>query len=176
VIDKAEAEEIRRKIGSHLMFMGIKLIQSGGDWYEQLADAQKALSPDAKRVLVHDGARPAVPYTNIDALIEESTKHPAAGLALPVRGATVEAGVVPGAGKVTATRVAVLQWPMIYSRAAFDAVAASKKQPETIQFIEGSPLNVRCGIADASLVKAMIGLLPKPKMKVQSSPFEEAQW
>ena len=47
---------------------------------------------------------------------------------------------------------------------------------DTVQWIEGSPLNVRCGQASPGLLKAMIGLLPKPKVKAPSSPFEEAQW
>jgi hypothetical protein len=32
------------------------------------------------------------------------------------------------------------------------------------------------GGGDAGLVKQMISMLPKPKVKAPSSPFEEAQW
>jgi len=32
------------------------------------------------------------------------------------------------------------------------------------------------GPGDASLVRAMLNLLPKPKIKGPSNPFEEAQW
>ena len=43
--------------------------------------------------------------------------------------------------------------------------------------VESSPLNVRVnGSGDASLAKAMVALLPKPKAKGATNPFEEAQW
>jgi len=176
VIDNANAEQIKQKIGSHLVFMGIKLVSGGATWFEQLADAQKVLSTDAKHVLVHDAARPSVPYADLDAIIALAGKHPAVTLALPVRGAIVAASIVPGVGKPTSEKVAQWLSPTLYDRATFDAVVAAKKQPESVQLIEGSPLNVRCGSTETGIVNAMIKLLPKPKMKAPSSPFEEAQW
>jgi len=32
------------------------------------------------------------------------------------------------------------------------------------------------GPGDAGIAKAMLAMLPKPKMKAMSNPFEEAQW
>jgi hypothetical protein len=55
----------------------------------------------------------------------------------------------------------------------------SKQELHASQFtlLKGSPLNVRVsGGGDAGLVKNMINMLPKPKAKPLSSPFEEAQW
>jgi 2-C-methyl-D-erythritol 4-phosphate cytidylyltransferase len=176
VINAAEAEEIKRKIGSHLMFMGIKLVQGGATWFEQLADAQKRLSDDATHVIVHDGARPAVPYTDLDTLSDKAPKHPAVGLALPVSGQVLRFDTIPGPAEQTTQKIAQLLSPIVYDRATFKHVCEQKKQPNPLHLIEGSPLNVRCGTSEASLVKAMIGLLPKPKMKAPSSPFEEAQW
>jgi len=69
--------------------------------------------------------------------------------------------------------------PQVFSREKFLEMAAAKKEPHASQvtLVNGSPLNLRIGGAkDAALVKAMIGLLPKPKAKPLSSPFEEAQW
>ena len=63
--------------------------------------------------------------------------------------------------------------------AAFKAIAVGKKEPHASQFkiLKGSPLNVRVGgPGDAHLVKTMLNMLPKPKIKPPSSPFEEAQW
>lgn len=176
VIDKAQAEEIKRKIGSHLMFMGIKLVQGGSTWFDQLADAQKVLSDAAKYVLVHDAARPAVPFGDLDAITALAGKHPAVTLALPVRGPVLAAPVVPGPGKAASEKQALLLTPTLYDRATFDRVVATKKQPESIHLIEGSPLNVRCGTTDTSIVNAFIKLLPKRKVKGPTSPFEEAQW
>ncbi len=176
VINKAEAEEIKRKIGSHLMFMGIKLVQSGATWIDQLVDAYNILSTDATHILVHDGARPVVPYNDLDTLIAAAEKNPAVGLAQFIRGQIASVETLPGSSKITPGKTAILQSPTIYSREAFDAIVSSKKLPESLHLIEGSPLNVRCGTTEPSLVKAMIGLLPKPKIKAPSSPFEEAQW
>jgi hypothetical protein len=58
-------------------------------------------------------------------------------------------------------------------------IARSKSEPHASVYttIKGSGLNVRVGGAhDASLVNAMLKLLPKPKIKGPTSPFEEAQW
>lgn len=176
VIDSAEAEEIKRKVGSHLMFMGIKLTSAGATWFEQLAEAAKKLPDDATHVIVHDGARPAVPYTDLDTLIEKSAKHPAVALALPIAGQVLTFDAIPGPAEATSRKIAQLLSPIVYDRATFKRVCEQMKQPNPLHVIEGSPLNVRCGSSEASLVKAMIGLLPKPKMKAPSSPFEEAQW
>jgi len=46
-----------------------------------------------------------------------------------------------------------------------------------LHLLKGSGLNIRAGGAgDASLVKAMLNLLPKAKVKGPTNPFEEAQW
>ena len=43
--------------------------------------------------------------------------------------------------------------------------------------MKGSPLNIRVGSsADERVAKAMLNMLPKPKVKAPSNPFEEAQW
>jgi hypothetical protein len=176
VIDKTQAEEIKRKIGSHLMFMGIKLVQGGATWFDQLADAQKVLSDDAKHVLVHDAARPSVPYTDLDTITSMAGKHPAVTLSTPLRGLALTAPGVPGPGKASTEKQALFLTPTLYDRATFDQVVTTKQQPDPIHLIEGSALNVRCGTTETSIVNAFVKLLPKPKVKAPSSPFEEAQW
>ncbi len=176
VIDSKQADDIKRKIGSHLMFMGIKLIAGGSTWWQQLADAKNALKDEAKNVLVHDGARPAVPYVDLDALIAMAGKKPVVALASPVDGTVMKAPAIPGAGWEYDQPVAKLLWPMIFTRAGLDAAVNDKKLPSPIELIEGSALNVRVGSVETAVVKAMIGLLPKPKTRAASSPFEEAQW
>lgn len=172
VVDPADAEETRRKIGSHLMFMGTKLTQAAGGWYAQLAAAAEKLNDDITHVLVHDAARPAVPYTDLEALL--AVDAPAVALALPVRGTVAQAKAVPGPGAVEAIKVAMVLTPRLYERATFETLCAEAKEP-ALTLIEASPLNVRAGDASPALVKAMVALLPKPKV-VRSNPFEEAQW
>jgi len=172
-IDPQQAEVYKQKIGSHLMFMGVKLSQGGATWQEQLAHARTLLKPEAAHVLVHDAARPALPYTDLDSLTALAGQYPSVGLAAPFRGTLVN-GIVPGSCEVIAGQFAELQSPIMYNRSAFESLCDGTAPP--LHLIEGSRLNVRAGTHDAGYVKAMIGLLPKPKIKPASSPFEEAQW
>jgi 2-C-methyl-D-erythritol 4-phosphate cytidylyltransferase len=76
-------------------------------------------------------------------------------------------------------RFVQLLTPQVYRRDKFAEMAHSKAElhPSQWTLIRGSGLNVRISSpADASLVKAMINLLPKPKLRANSNPFEEAQW
>jgi hypothetical protein len=57
------------------------------------------------------------------------------------------------------------------------AESQSDAHASEVRLLRGSALNVRIGSAgEAGLLKSMIGMLPKPKVKPPSSPFEEAQW
>jgi hypothetical protein len=173
-INSADAEEIKRKIGSHLIFMGVKLVQAGAGWVEQLAAAQKVLKAEAKHVLVHDAGRPAVPYTDLDRLTALAGKHPAVALGRQVRGTFAKTKIVPGPAEPASFDIAETLGVTLYDRATFDTIAAGKA-PTKIELIDGSPLNARCGWTDAGIVKALVSQLPKPKVKA-NSPFEEAQW
>jgi hypothetical protein len=69
--------------------------------------------------------------------------------------------------------------PQVYTRAKFIEMTKSKTEPHAseVTLLKGSPLNIRVGGAgDVSLIKAMLNMLPKPKIKGPTSPFEEAQW
>jgi hypothetical protein len=69
--------------------------------------------------------------------------------------------------------------PWAFSKARFAEMTATGRElhASTLTLIKGSPLNLRLsGPGDERLGKAMLGMLPKPKMKPSSGPFEEAQW
>jgi 2-C-methyl-D-erythritol 4-phosphate cytidylyltransferase len=172
-------EEARRKYAPHLSFSGVKVLSGGPKWIDQIA-AGATISDDCTHVLVHDAARPAVPYSDIEAVMEASEKNDAVALTAPLRNNLVE--VDEGKNAIafhTTSRYMQLLTPQIYSKAKFEQMAKSKQEPHPSEFhlVHGSALNIRItSAADASLLKAMINLLPKPKMKPPSSPFEEAQW
>src|SRR4051794_13121868 len=63
-------EEAKRKYGPHLGFSGVKLFGAGPKWMEQIAAAADRVAPECTHVLVHDAARPAVPYTDIEAVMD----------------------------------------------------------------------------------------------------------
>lgn len=175
-----ELNEAKRKYSAHLGFSGVKVISGGPKWIDQMNAAADKIAAECTHVIVHDAARPAVPYTDLEALMERAEKHEAIALAAPVRTPLVE--VDEGANALAfypAGRYMHLLTPTVFAKAKFVAIASGKQEPHASQFtiLKGSPLNVRVGgSGDATLVRAMLNMLPKPKIKPPSSPFEEAQW
>ena len=173
-------EEAKRKYGPHLSFAGVKLLSGGVKWLEQAKAAVEKIAPEATHVILHDAARPAVPFSDIDALMEAAAKHDAVVLAAPVRTTLVE--VDEGGGPMAfhlAPHFMHLLTPQAYSKAKFVEMATSGKEihPSQTTILKGSSLNVRIGgSGDAAMAKAMLNMLPKPKVKPLNSPFEEAQW
>ena len=178
--DKDEMEEAKRKYGGHLSFSGVKLVASGPKWMDQIAAGAEKLSESATHVIIHDAARPAVSYGDIDCVTEVAAKHAIVALTAPLRASLVELDDGHNPVAVHASnRYVQLLTPQVFSREKFLAMAKSKQEPHAseIHLEKGTPLNVRVGGGgDATLVNQMIRMLPKPKLKAPSSPFEEAQW
>ena len=180
VVDPDALEEAKRKYGPHLSFSGVKLLAGGPKWSDQIAAAKDRIAADLTHVILHDAARPVVAYSDIDALRAEAEKHPAVALASVLRTTLAE---VDEGGNALAYRLPTefmqLLTPRAYDRATFLEMAAGGQEvhPSRLTLLKGSPLNIRLGgSGDAGLAKAMLGMLPKPKLKAPSSPFEEAQW
>jgi 2-C-methyl-D-erythritol 4-phosphate cytidylyltransferase len=173
-------EEAKRKHGGHFGFSGVKLISGGPKWMNQMNAGAKALSADATHVIIHDAARPAVPYSDIDALMSEAESKPAVVLTSPVK--SILAEVDEGGNALSyqlPNRFVHLLTPQAFTRERFTKMAESETEihASEVMLLKGSPLNVRLsGPGEATVVKAMINMLPKPKLKAPSSPFEEAQW
>ena len=173
-------EEGKRKYGGHLSFSGVKAVTGGPRWVDQVAAAAQKIAAECTHVILHDAARPAVAYSDIDALMEEAERHPVISLATPCRAmlAEIDDGGAPMAFHPPG-RFMQLLTPQAFSKERFAQWASSKQDPHASEFtlLKGSPFNIRVGsAADAGTVKTMLGLLPKPKVKPLSSPFEEAQW
>jgi 2-C-methyl-D-erythritol 4-phosphate cytidylyltransferase len=180
VFQQDDLEEAKRKYGPHFGFSGVKVVGGGPRWMDQIFAVAEKISDEATHVIIHDAARPAVPYTDLEAIMEAAANQPIIGLATPLRATLVEvdeggsplAYHLPGAFMQLAT-------PQIFERERFIKFASSKMEPHPseIALQKGSPLNVRVGgSGDVSLAKAMLSMMPKPKIKAPSSPFEEAQW
>jgi 2-C-methyl-D-erythritol 4-phosphate cytidylyltransferase len=173
-------EEAKRKYAAHLGFSGVKVISGGPRWIDQVAAAGPKIAPECTHIIVHDAARPAVAYSDIDALLEAAEKHPAIALAAPLRTPIIETDEGGNALAIhPPSQFVQLLTPQAYSKAKFTEMATSKQEPHASQLtiLKSSPLNVRVGgSGDVTLVKAMLNMLPKPKVKGPTSPFEEAQW
>jgi len=180
VVADDKIEEAKKKYGAHLSFSGVKLIAGGQQWMDQLAPAAERISADCSHVILHDAARPAVAYGDIDALMAESEKHPVAVLTTPIRAGLIE---TEESGKPLAFRApqrfVQVVTPWILRKDKFAEMANNKRDPiaADVWLVRSSPLNIRVGApADAALAKIMIAMLPKPKIKAPDNPFEEAQW
>jgi 2-C-methyl-D-erythritol 4-phosphate cytidylyltransferase len=180
VFDPDAMEESKRKFGGHLSFSGVKLIAGGPRWIDQIAAAAPTIAADVTHVILHDTARPAVAYSDLDNLLEAAEKNPVVVLTAPLRANLVEVDEhAAPVGMRSSTHFVQLLMPQAFRKDRFEQLAASKQEPHASEMtlLKGSPLNVRCaGAGDAALMKTMLNLLPKPKVKGPLSPFEEAQW
>jgi len=180
VVDEDYLEEAKTKYGGHLSFSGVKLTQGGPRWMHQIAASLAKVPADVSHVLVHDAARPAVPYSDIDAVLVAAESHAAVALASPVRSTLVQVDEGGQAiGYALASEFMHLLTPQVFSREKFVELATTKIETHAseVTLVKGSPLNIRVsGSGDAALAKTMLDLLPKPKVKAASSPFDEAQW
>ncbi len=180
VVDPDFLEEARRKFGNHLGLFGVKVLPGGPKWSDQLAAAGKTISAECTHVLVHDAARPAVPFTDVNAVMECAEKNAVVALVSPVRSQLVELdeGGNPVASHLP-SRFMHLLTPAAYSKAKFEQTLGAGKEVHASEakLVKGSPLNIRVGGAgEERVAKAMLNMLPKPKIKAPSNPFEEAQW
>ena len=174
-------EEAKRKYAPHLSFSGIKVLSGGPRWIDQIAAASGKISPETTHVLVHDAARPAVAYADIDGIMEMAEKYAAITLAASTRNSLIEVDEGGNALAIhPATQYMQLLTPQVYDKATFEKMASTKQEIHASQMkiLKGSGLNIRAGGGEAGpgLLKAMLNLLPKPKIKGPTSPFEEAQW
>lgn len=172
-------EEVRRKHGAHLSFSGVSVIGAPARFGEQIAAAK--LPDDATHILIHDAARPALPYTDLEALLATAAgKSSATALSIPVKSGLIQLdeGGAP-VGVVNPNDYAQVVLPMLLTKAKFIELAKAKREPHAseLTLLKGSSLNVRLsGPADAGFIKAMLSMMPKPKSRPLGSPFEEAQW
>lgn len=174
-------EEAKRKFGGHLSFAGVGLRSGGPSWSEQLAAAAAGIDAQATHVVIHDAARPIVPFSDIDALLEAAQEHPAVALTTPIRGSLLEVddSSNPAAYR-SSDRFVELLTPQVYRRDLFEQLARSPDSAvpaDQLHLLKGSPLNLRVGgSGDAALAKTLLKHLPKKNVKRPTNPFEEAQW
>jgi 2-C-methyl-D-erythritol 4-phosphate cytidylyltransferase len=180
VVADDKFEESKRKFGDHLSFSGAKLIAGPAQWMDQLAAAAEKISADATHIIIHDAARPAVAFTDLDVLLAEAEKHPVAVMTTPVRGGIVE---TEESGKPIAIRSGQrfqnIVTPWALRKDKFMEIVKTKRDPAAAEMwlVRSSSLNIRVvSPADATLAKSMLAMLPKPKVRAADNPFEEAQW
>ncbi len=175
-----EAEEIKRKLSSHLMILGIRAVTAGPGLREQMAASIEKMPADVTHVILHDASRPLVSPLDVDALMEAARKSAAVALVGPVHAGLVS---VDESGTLTDLRAAKslrqLLTPWCLKRDVFEQLVKTGPMGVLSRLVplESSPINVRVGgSADGSIARALLPLVPKPKPKASTNPFEEAQW
>lgn len=175
-----DGEKAKEKFASHLMILGFAAAIGGPSLRDQLKACAAKLPPDVTHVILHDAARPAVAPTDVDALLEAAGKKQALCLVTSVWGPVARIDESGALGEVmSAKSLRHPVWPRAFSKAVFDEILAKglDSVQSRLEPMESVPYNLRInGANEAALLKAMIGLLPKPKMKVSTNPFDEAQW
>ncbi|MEM8875946.1 MAG: 2-C-methyl-D-erythritol 4-phosphate cytidylyltransferase [Planctomycetota bacterium] len=179
IIRASDKEDVNLKFQAHLSFSGVKTVVGGDKWHDQIAAAAEHIKDDITHVIVHDAARPAVAFTDLDDLEEAAGSAPAVGLAAPVADVVVEYADGKPVRYHDPAGYRLLLTPQAFTRAEFDDLAKSKVETaaERIRLLDANPLNQRVNNAkDAKRVAALLKLLPQPKREENLGPFGEAQW
>lgn len=174
-----DAEVVKKRHGAHFSIMGVKVAAGGARWGEQLRAAAEKVPEEVTHVVVHDGARPVVPYTDIERVMAEAAEKPVVALAQPIRTGVLE---LDEEGAVLAEHTpgqhALLLSPQVYERGRFMEMASGKRPLHASEWtlVVGSPLNVRMGgTGDEKFLRGLMGMLPAKKV-TDRNPFEEARW
>ena len=179
--DLLAAPDLKTRFGGHLTFGGVRLAPPVADWAGQIRSMAAKLDVAVTHAIVHDAARPAVAFSDLDALFDAVQAEPTHvhALAAPLPGEPLE---VDGGGHPVGPRPAeafrLLLWPRVFPKADLAGLGQGNPLPPArLRLVPGLPLNLRCnGPTDAKLLQAMLKLLPQPKREGPLNPFEEAQW
>jgi len=195
-----DMDTVREKYSAHLAFQGVQVTAGGPDWFGVVARGLEKLKPEIDTVIVHDAARPAVPYLVLDALEETYAKHAPAGAAgvAPVLMLGEHVARVEGPGGALGASADIggyveVQSPQIFGRQALtDALAKraglASQNPQDdaalvrlcggkVLTVPGSAFNVRVASDDVlKLAADYLKHMPKPRKTGPITPFDEAQW
>jgi 2-C-methyl-D-erythritol 4-phosphate cytidylyltransferase len=189
VVAAADIDQIKRRFGANLGFMGVSLVEGGPTRTASVRNALARVSEQAELVCVHDAVRPCVAQAWVDAVFAEAAKIGAAVLAYPVHG-TLKAVSAGGIVERTLPRSAAweAQTPQVFRKdilvrayaaaaEATDDAALVEAAGHAVSIVMGDPRNVKITTPkDLAVAAAVIDTLPKPKPGLPSHPFEEGQW
>jgi 2-C-methyl-D-erythritol 4-phosphate cytidylyltransferase len=190
VISPGDMAEMKSRYGGHLGFMDVTLVEGGPTRPESVRNALERVDEEGELVCVHDAVRPCVSQLWVDAVFAEAQKTGAAILAYPVHGTLKR---VSGAHVIdeTASREDLweAQTPQVFRKDVLikaytgqiegvtDDAQLVEATGHAVSVVMGDPRNVKITTrSDLALAAAVIGTLPKPKLKGPTHPFAEAQW
>lgn len=187
-----DTEEVKRKFGPNLSFMGVNLVEGGAQRAETVAKALERVKPEADFVAVHDAVRPCVTEEMIDAVFAQAAKSGAAILAAPVRGTLKRVGTA-NLIEHTVSRDGLweAQTPQVFRKDwLVEAYAKRDQAPDPVTddaqllellgkkvtVVESDLSNLKItSPTDLRLAQAILKSRPPAKAKGLGA-FEEAQW
>jgi len=169
VISPADAAEMRRRHGSALDAMNVRLTLGGQTRSESVRNALARVSDAAELVCIHDAVRPCIATAWIDAVFAAAAECGAAILAYPVHGTLKKVG--PGdVIDRTVSRAGLweAQTPQVFRRewlrqayeqagSATDDAALVEALGHKVRVVMGDPRNIKITTpADLRLAAAVI--------------------
>lgn len=86
VVEQDQIEAVEKMIVTRFNFNKVKAVVSGGQTRQaSVYEGLKVLNEDVKIVLVHDGARPMITKDQLTYVVDETLKHSATVMAVPVK-------------------------------------------------------------------------------------------
>jgi 2-C-methyl-D-erythritol 4-phosphate cytidylyltransferase len=191
-VSPEDVEEVKRKFGANLSFMGVNLVEGGKERYETIANALARVKAEAEFVAVHDAVRPCATEEMIDAVFAQAQKSGAAILASPVRGTLKRVGTA-NLIENTVSREGLweAQTPQVFRKDwLLEAYAKRDQAPapvtddaqlielfgQRVTVVESDMSNLKItSPVDLRLAQAILKGRPPAKAKGLGA-FEEAQW
>lgn len=193
VIAPEDEEEVKRKYGANLGFMGVKLVIGGAQRPDSVQNGLAVVPEDAELIAVHDAARPCVSEAMVDAVFKEAAASGAAILAAPLRGTikrVSEAKVIDET--ISREGLWEAQTPQVFRRDVILGAYARRSEFEgrltdDAQLVEavGHPVTIAesdftnlkiTTRPDITLANSILKTRPQPKPKGPLGAFEEARW
>jgi 2-C-methyl-D-erythritol 4-phosphate cytidylyltransferase len=186
-------EFVKTKFGANLGFMSVKVVKGGAERYQTVQLALNAVDSDPDLIAIHDAVRPCLTADRISEVFQAAEKTGAALLASEVTGTLKRVGKDNFIEQtVERTRLFEAQTPQVFKadliREAYQKLPATARNitddaqvvelaGHKVAIVPSDSTNIKIThFPDLKLAEAILGILPKPKAKGPSNPFEEAQW
>jgi len=196
VVAPSEMDQMKAKFGANLGFMGVQLVNGGGERFESVANGLAQVSDDAEFVAVHDAVRVCVAAEWIDAIFAAAAKSGAACPVVPVTSTLKRVGADHLVGAtVSREGLYMAQTPQVFRKdvlkaaySGLDQLRKSESVPITddaqlvtasgypVTAVEGDVRNIKITTrGDITLAGSILRSLPQ-KPVARTGAFDEARW
>ncbi len=188
VIAAEDQEDFFSKFGPNLAILGIDVVAGGRERADSVQNALAKVDSSVDFVAIHDAARPCVTDEEIEKVFRAAEKTGAAILATPITSTIKQSA---DGQKIQATVSRQDKWlaqtPQVFRlsnlQAAFQNRDAARPTDEAelmekagmdVTIVTGSVLNIKITTKqDLQLAKAVLKVLPKPKLDAPTHPFAD---